>query len=102
MRVTRRRTSYRRDLFVARIDGNVEFSFVFRLQQANDAVVLELLPDWPDEDWAHTTSDACAHLDVADRDPPSKGAEYSIMAPLASSPTRSEGAPRVLIVDDDV
>ena len=95
-------SSHRRRLFVAWINGDVEFPFIFRLQQTNDAVVLELLPDWPDEDWAHTTSDACAHLDDPARDPASKGAEYSIMAPVASSESNLESAPRVLIVDDDV
>jgi len=89
-------------LFVARIDGDFEFSLIFSLKQADDAVVLELLPDRPDEDWAHTTSDACAHLNVPGGEPASKVAEYSIMAPVASSATKPESAPRVLIVDDDV
>jgi len=92
----------RRVLFVARIDRDFELSLIFRLQQANDAVVLELLPDWPDENWAHTTSDAWTQLDVPERDPASKAAEYSIMAPVASAPNKPEGTPRVLIVDDDV
>jgi CheY-like chemotaxis protein len=89
-------------LFVAGIDGDVEFPFIFGLQQPDDAVVLELLPDRPDEDWAHTTSDACAHLNVPEGDPASKGAEYSIMAPVASSVPKPESTPRILIVDDDV
>src|ERR1041384_7534035 len=49
---SRWRSGDRRGLFVAWIDGDVELSLIFRLQQANDAVVLELLPDWPDENWA--------------------------------------------------
>src|SRR5689334_2120201 len=69
------RPPYRRILFIAGVDGDVEFPFIFRLQQANDAVVLELLPDWPDEDWAHTTSDVCAHEDDAGKIRPSKSAE---------------------------
>ena len=64
--------------------------------------MLELLPDRPDEDWAHTTSDACALLNVPEGDPASKAAEYSIMALVASSASKPESAPRVLIVDDDV
>src|SRR5207253_4082731 len=94
-------------------DCDVEFSLIFRLKQANDAVVLELLPDRPHEDWAHTTSDACAHLDVPDHRPASKGAEYSTSLlddlqprphnwPVPSSQAKQESAPRVLIVDDDV
>jgi len=97
-----RRTTDPGVLFVARVAGDFEFPLIFGLKQANDAVVLELLPDRPDEDWAHTASDACAHVNVPDGDPASKGAEYSIMAPVASSATKLEGAPRVLIVDDDV
>jgi len=61
--------------------------------------VLELLPDWPDEDWAHTTS---VPIDVPDADPASKVAEYSIMAPVSSPSDNPETPPRVLIVDDDV
>jgi CheY-like chemotaxis protein len=105
--------------------GDVKFPLIFRLEQANDSVVLELLPDGPDEDRAHTTSDTVCispsadirwpryqmglsdignmyKLDVPARDPASKGAEYSIMAPVPSSPTKQESPPRVLIVDDDV
>src|SRR5712691_3783638 len=103
IRVPRGRTPYRRGLFIPQIDRDFEFSLIFRLKEANDAVVLELLPDRPDENWAHTTSDACAHLDVAERGrPASKGAEYSIMAAVPSSQVKQETAPRVLIVDDDV
>jgi len=39
-------------LLGARIDGDLELSLVFRLQQANDPIVLELLADGPHEDWA--------------------------------------------------
>jgi len=98
----RRRSADTGGLLVARVDGDLEFSLIFSLKQANDAVVLELLPDRPDEDWAHTTSDARAPLNVPEGDPASKVAEYSIMAPVASSETKPESAPRVLIVDDDV
>ena len=86
-------------LLIAGVDGDVELSLIFRLQQADDAVVLELLPDWPDEDWAHTTS---VPMDVPAADPASKVAEYSIMAPVPSPPANSETPPRMLIVDDDV
>ena len=86
-------------LLIAGVDGDVELSLIFRLQQADDAVVLELLPDWPDEDWAHTTS---VPIDVPTADPASKVAEYSIMAPVPSPPANSETPPRMLIVDDDV
>ena len=96
------RSPYSCRLFIPRIDGDFKFSFVFLLKQANDAVVLELLPDWPDEDWAHTTSDAFTHMDFPEASPASKGAEYSIMAAVASSSEKPEGTPRVLIVDDDV
>src|SRR5215216_1692907 len=93
--VPRRRSADRRRLLGPRVDGDLGFSLIFRLEQANDAVVLELLPDRPHEDWAHTTSDACAQLDVPERVPASKGAEYSIMARLASPPSKQETAPRV-------
>ena len=86
-------------LLVPRIDRDFEFPFIFRLKQADDAVVLELLPDWPDEDWAHTTS---VPIDVPAADPASKVAEYSIMAPVPSPPANPDTPPRVLIVDDDV
>ena len=56
-------SAHRSGLFIARVDRDFEFSFIFRLEQANDAVVLELLSDRPHEDWAHTTSDACAQRD---------------------------------------
>src|SRR5687767_15763367 len=46
------RPSDGRRLFVARIDGNLELSLVFRPQQANHAVVLELLADGPHENRA--------------------------------------------------
>jgi hypothetical protein len=36
----------------ARIDADFKLSLVFRLQQANDLIVLELLADGPHEDWA--------------------------------------------------
>jgi CheY-like chemotaxis protein len=98
VRIPRGRSPYRRGLLAARVDGDVKFSLIFRLQQANDAVVLELLPDWPDQYWAHTTS---VPIDAPAGDPASKGAEYSIMAPV-SSPAKQESPPRVLIVDDDV
>ena len=100
--IPRRRSADAGGLFVPRIDGDLEFPFIFRLKEADDAVVLELLPDRPDEYWAHTTSDASAHLNVPEGDPASKVAEYSIMAPVASSANKPESAPRVLIVDDDV
>jgi len=95
----RRRSADRRGLFIAGVDGDVELSLIFRLKQADDAVVLELLPDWPDEDWAHTTS---VPIDVPAADPASKVAEYSIMAPVPSPPANPDTPPRVLIVDDDV
>ena len=97
--IPRRRSTHRRALLIAGVDGDVELSLIFRLQQADDAVVLELLPDWPDEDWAHTTS---VPMDVPAADPASKVAEYSIMAPVPSPPANSETPPRMLIVDDDV
>jgi hypothetical protein len=51
--VPRRRTrSHRRCLRIARVDGDVELSLIFRLQQANDPIVLELLADGPHEDGA--------------------------------------------------
>src|SRR5438045_5088794 len=71
------RSAHGRRLLVPRVDRHVELSLIFRLEQANDAVVLELLSDRPHEDWTHTTSDACAHLDVPEGSPASKGAEYS-------------------------
>ena len=37
---------------MAGVDGDLEFSLVFRLKQANDPVVLELLADGPHEDGA--------------------------------------------------
>jgi len=95
----RRRPTNGRRLFIAGVDGDVELSLILRLKQADDAVVLELLPDWPDEDWAHTTS---VPIDVPAPDPASKVAEYSIMAPVPSPPANPETPPRVLIVDDDV
>ena len=95
----RRRPTDWSGLLIAGVDGDVELSLIFRLQQADDAVVLELLPDWPDEDWAHTTS---VPIDVPDADPASKVAEYSIMAPVSSPSDNPETPPRVLIVDDDV
>ena len=111
--VPRRRSPYWRRLLVARVDRDFEFSLIFRLKQANDAVVLELLSDRPHEDWAHTTSDACAQLDVPEESPASKGAEYSTRSlddlqppphngPVLPSEAKPESAPRVLIVDDDV
>jgi len=51
-RQLRRPHQHRDRLIVARIDGDLEFSLVFRLKQANDAVVLELLPNGPHEDGA--------------------------------------------------
>ena len=102
IRVPRGWAAHWRRLLVPWVDRDFRFSLIFRLKQANDAVVLELLSDRPHEDWAHTTSDACAQLNVPEGDPASKGAEYSIMAPLASSAPKPESAPRVLIVDDDV
>jgi CheY-like chemotaxis protein len=96
----RRRSTNRGGLLTAGVDGDVELSLIFRLKQADDAVVLELLPDWPDEDWAHTTS---VPIETApDADPASKVAEYSIMAPVSSPSPNQETPPRVLIVDDDV
>src|SRR5688572_29796752 len=47
-----RRTAHRRGLLVAGVDGDFELSLVFRLKEANDAVVLELLADGPHEDRA--------------------------------------------------
>src|SRR5215208_3685450 len=41
-------------------------------------------------------------MDVPAGGPASKGAEYSIMAPVASSPSPAPDTARVLIVDDDV
>jgi CheY-like chemotaxis protein len=99
VRIPGGRSPYSRGLLITRIDCDVKLSLIFRLKQANDAVVLQLLPDWPDEDWAHTTS---VPIDVPAGDPASKGAEYSIMAPVPSSPAKQESAPRILIVDDDV
>ncbi len=43
---------HRRRLLVARIDGHVEVSLVFRLKQANDPIVLKLLANRPHEDRA--------------------------------------------------
>jgi hypothetical protein len=37
---------------MAGVDRDLEFSLVFRLKQANDPVVLELLADRPHEDGA--------------------------------------------------
>ena len=99
VRIPRRRPADRRGLLIAGVDRDVELSLIFRLKQADDAVVLELLPDWPDEDWAHTTS---VPIDVPASDPASKGAEYSIMAPVSSPSANPETPPRMLIVDDDV
>ena len=110
--VPRRRTSDGRVLLMARVDDDFEFSLIFCLQQANDAVVLELLADRPHENWAHTTSDACAYRRHPGRDPACKGAEYSTRSlddlkarphndAVPPSPA-NEPIPRVLIVDDDV
>jgi CheY-like chemotaxis protein len=95
----RRRSTDRRGLLIAGVDGDVELSLIFRLKQADDAVVLELLPDWPDEDWAHTTS---VPIDDPAANPASKVGEYSIMTPVPSPPASPDTPPRVLIVDDDV
>jgi hypothetical protein len=35
------------------VDADVEATAKLGLQEADDPVVLELLPDWPDEDGAH-------------------------------------------------
>ena len=43
---------HRHRLLVAGIDGDVELSLVFRLEQANDPIVLELLANGPHEDGA--------------------------------------------------
>jgi CheY-like chemotaxis protein len=102
IRVPRLRSPDRRGLFTAGVNGDVELSLIFRLKQADDAVVLELLPDRPDEDWAHTTSDACANLNVPEEGPASKGAEYSIMARVPTPSAKPDSIPRVLIIDDDV
>ena len=37
-------------LLIARIDGNLEFSSIFHLKQANEPIVLELLPNRAQED----------------------------------------------------
>ena len=62
VRIPGRRPANRRRLLVPRIDRNFELSLIFRLELANDAVVLELLADRPHENWAHTTSDTCTDL----------------------------------------
>jgi hypothetical protein len=51
VRVPRRRPDGDRcRLLVAGIDGDFEFSLVFRLKQANYAIVLDLLANGPHED----------------------------------------------------
>ena len=46
----------RRVLLRSRIDGDLEFPLVARLQDSNDTIVLELLADRAHEDRAHWTS----------------------------------------------
>jgi len=57
-------------LFVAWIDRNLEFSSIFRLQEANDPIVLELLTNRAEENWAQR--------DLRNRRKP---AEYSMRFP---------------------
>ena len=47
---------YRRVLFGPRIDRHLILALVSRLQDSNDAIVLELLADRPHEDRTHWTS----------------------------------------------
>lgn len=48
--------AHRGVLLHARVDPDVETTAKPGLQKANDPVVLELLPDWPDEDGAHESA----------------------------------------------
>ena len=87
---------------MARIDGDFEFSLIFRVEQANHPIVLELLANGPHEDGAQLIlPDVC------------KPGEYSTRflrldrlvcpAPQWAVPSDAAAtAARVLIVDDDV
>src|SRR4029077_7097120 len=91
IRVPRGRSPHWRRLLVAWVDRDFGFSLIFRLKQANDAVVLELLSDRPHEDWAHTTSDACEHFDVPEESPASKGLNIARDRLTTFNPRRTMG-----------
>src|SRR5262245_63108000 len=54
IRIQRRgRVAYRRALLSSGVDAHFVLATKLRLQLPDDAVMLQLLPDWPDRDWAH-------------------------------------------------
>jgi hypothetical protein len=74
-------------MLIARIDADLEFSFVFGLKKANDPIVLELFSDGSYEDRTQIgPSDVCFQQNWAK--PRAKPGEYS-----TSSPTRRKLGP---------
>src|SRR5262245_1421343 len=67
----------RRVLFAPGIDTSFIPATQFRLKQPNDAVVFELLPDRPHQDWAH-------------RAPPSASTKYREKTPKSNMKLSNE------------